>query len=209
MIGFKDVPKGKRLKYFKDYYLISTVVLIVLILMVVNLIKVTVFREREDINILVAAAKSDFSTEHYIMLEEKIKENFDVDYNENGSEKVIINDCIMVSNTQAEGFETAEQDMAASLKLSSVLEASLCTIQLVDEDMFGLLLAENMVETYENLKEFGIYGEGYIKIPLSETKIDTEMVDPLYLTVRPKEASRIKPEIYAQHIELVKQIINK
>lgn len=209
MLGFEKVPKGKRLKYFKDYYLISTIGLIIIILMVVNILKVTVFREKDDLNVLVTAAKSDFSDEQYALLEQKFIENFDIDFNENGNEKLVINDCILLDNEQSAGFESAEQDMAATLKLSSVLEVSLCTIQIVDEDMYGLLLGEEMIETYENLAEFGIKGEGYIKIPLEQTKLALGMQDPLYITVRPKDSTRIDPEIYKQHIELVKQIIEK
>ena len=208
MWGFEGVPKGQRLKYFKDYYLISTIGLIIIILMVVSLIKVTVFREKDDLCILVAAAQTDFDNEHYVFLEDQIIKNYDIDFNGNGVEKLVINDCIMVNNEMAGGFETAEQDMAAGLKLSAVLETSLCTIQLVDEDMYQLLLAEGMIETYENLEEFGVSGTGYIKVPLSETILDTKMEDPLYLTVRPKETSRIEPEIYEKHIEIVKQIIS-
>ena len=209
MLGFENVPKGKRLKYFKDYYLISTIGLIIIILMVVNLLKVTVFREKDDINVLVAAAKSDFSDEKYVLLEQKFIDNFDIDYNENGNERIVINDCILLDNEQSAGFESAEQDMAATLKLSSVLEVSLCTIQIVDEDMYGLLMGEELIETYENLAEFGISGEGYIKIPLEETKLELGMQDPLFLTVRPKNSTRIDPEVYKEHIELVKQIIGQ
>lgn len=207
MWGFKGVPKGKRLKYFKDYYLISTIVLIVILIMVGSLVKTIFFREPDDLNVLVAAAQTDFDNEHYAFLEEKILEEYDIDLNENGVEKLVINDCIMVNNEMAGGFETAEQDMAAGMKLSAVLETSLCTIQIVDEDMYQLLLGEKLIETYENLKEFGLEGEGYIKVPLSETVLDTKMIDPLYLTVRPKDSSRIDPEMYKKHIEIVKQII--
>ena len=208
MWGFEGVPKGKRLKYFKDYYLISTIVLLIIILMLVSIVKVMFFREKEDLNVLLAAAQSDFSTEHYIALEEKILENSDIDLNGNGNEKLVISDCIMAANKHNDGIESAEQDMAASLKLSAVLETSLCTIQLVDEDMYLLLMQENLLESYENLSEFGLKGEGIIKIPLSETKINVDMKDPLFLTIRPKDASRIDPEDYKKHIEIVKQIIN-
>lgn len=208
MWGFEGVPKGKRLKYFKDYYLISTIVLLIIILMLVSIVKVMFFREKEDLNVLLAAAQSDFSTEHYIALEEKILENSDIDLNGNGNEKLVISDCIMAANKHNDGIESAEQDMAASLKLSAVLETSLCTIQLVDEDMYLLLMQENLIESYENLSEFGLKGEGIIKIPLSETKINVDMKDPLFLTIRPKDASRINPEDYKKHIEIVKQIIN-
>ena len=207
MWGFEGVPKGQRLKYFKDYYLISTIGLIIIILMVISLLRVTVFREKDDLCILLAAAQTDFDNDHYALLEKKILDNYDIDFNKNGVEKLVINDCIMVNNDMAEGFETAEQDMAAGMKLSAVLETSLCTIQLVDEDMYQLLLAEGMVETYENLAEFGVKGSGYIKVPLSETDIDINNEDPFFLTVRPKETSRIDPEIYKKHIEIVKQII--
>ena len=44
MLGFENVPKGKRLKYFKDYYLISTVILIICLLMFVSIIRVSLFR---------------------------------------------------------------------------------------------------------------------------------------------------------------------
>ncbi len=209
MWGFEGVPKGKRLKYFKDYYLISTIVLLIIILMLVSIIKVMFFREKEDLNVLVAAAQSDFSNDHYIMLEDKIINSFDIDFNGNGNEKLVLSDCIMAANEHNDGIESAEQDMVASLKMSAVLETSLCTIQIVDEDMYLLLLQEELIEKYENLAEFGIKGEGYIKVPLSETKIDTQNQDPLYLTVRPKNSSRIDPEEYKKHIELVKQIIEK
>ena len=207
MLGFENVPKGKRLKYFKDYYLISTIGLIVIILMAINILKVTVFREKDDLNILVAAAQTDFSDEHYALLEKKIIDNYDIDFSGNGTEKLVINDCIMIDNEQSAGFESAEEDMAAGLKLSSVLEVSLCTIQLVDEDMYGLLLNEGLIETYENLAQFGLSGTGYIKVPIEETALKLDMKDPLYLTVRTKSSSRIDPEIYKKHIELVKQII--
>ena len=209
MWGFEGVPKGKRLKYFKDYYLISTIVLIVILIMVGSLVKTIFFREPDDLNVLVAAAQSDFEDKHYVFLEEQILKNYDIDFNGNGNEKLAINDCIMVNNQVAGGFETAEQDMVAGMKLSSVLETSLCIIQLVDEDMYQFMLGEDMIETFENLKEFGLKGEGYIKVPLSETDLDTKMIDPLYLTVRPKEASRIDPEIYKKNIEIVKQIIDQ
>ena len=94
-----------------------------------------------------------------------------------------------------------------SFDVSAVLETSLCTIQIVDEDMYLLLMQEKLIESYENLSEFGLKGEGFIKIPLSETKINVDMKDPLFLTVRPKNASRIDPEIYKKHIEVVKQIV--
>lgn len=209
MWGFEGVEKGKRLKYFKDYYLISTICLIIILLMVASLIKVMFFREKADLEILVAAAQSDFSTDHYIALEDKILENYDIDFNGNDNEKIVINDAILQANIENQGFESAEQDMAAVMKMTAVLETSLCTIQIVDEDMFKFLLDEGMIETYENLKEFGLVGEGYVKIPLSETDIDIQNIDPFFITIRTKSTSRIDPEIYKQHIELVKQIIKK
>ena len=206
MLGFENVPKGKRLKYFKDYYLIATVILIICILMVVSIIRVTVFREREDLNIMVAAASSDYTYEHGDAIAEAIKNNYDVDYNGNGNELVVMNEAILASSDITD-YKSAEQDMASGMKLNAIIETSLCTIQLVDENMYNFLLKEEMIETYENLEKYGLSGEGYIKIPLSETKLDSKMQDPLFLTVRPEASSKLKEEIYKSHIELVKKII--
>lgn len=207
MLGFENVEKGKRLKYYKDYYLIPTIILLIVIIALISIIKTTVFREKDDLNILLAAASTDLSQEHIDIINNGIVDNFDIDFNGNGTEKLVINQAVLASTIGTSDFKEVEQDMAAGMKLAAVLETSLCTIQLVDEDMYNYLLSESMIETYENLAEFGLKGEGYIKIPLSETKLDPKNKDPFYLTVRPKETSRINPEIYAKHIELIKQII--
>lgn len=205
MLGFENVPKGKKLKYYKDYYLIPSIILLIAIFMVVSIIKVTVFREKEDLNIMIAAASTDLDVSHTAMIENAIIENFDVDFDGNGKEKLIISEAIM--SAMGTDYRTAEQDMAAGMKLSAILEGSLCTIQLVDENIYQFLLKEEMIETYENLEKYGFLGEGYIKIPLSETKLDPKNLDPLYITIRPEASTRLRPEIYQQHIELVKQII--
>ena len=207
MLGFENVEKGKRLKYFKDYYMIPSIIFLIVIIMVVSIIKATVFREKEDLNILITAASTDLSFEHIEKIENSIKDNYNVDYNKNGTEKLVINQAILSSTVGTSDFKEVEQDMAAGMKLAAVLETSLCTIQLVDQDMYEYLLSEQMIETYENLKEFGLKGEGYVKVPLSDTKLDPKNADNIYLTVRPKSTSRIDPEIYAKHIELVKQIV--
>ena len=76
MLGFENVPKGKRLKYYKDYYLIPSIILLIAILMVVSIIKVTVFREKEDLNIMIAAASTDLSVEHTRIIENAVIKNF-------------------------------------------------------------------------------------------------------------------------------------
>ena len=206
MLGFENVPKGKRLKYYKDYYLIPSIILLIAILMVVSIIKVTVFREKEDLNIMIAAASTDLSVEHTRIIENAVIKNYDIDFNKNGKEKLVISEVIM-SAKGMDDYKTAEQDIAAAMKLSAVIEGSLCTIQIVDENMYQFLLKEEMIETYENLEKFGLSGEGHIKVPLSETKLDPKNLDPLFLTVRPEATSRLDPKDYKNHIELVKKII--
>lgn len=207
MLGFENVEKGKRLKYYKDYYLVPTIILLIAVLMVVSIIKTTVFREKDDLNILIAAAATDLSVEYVDIIENAILDNYDIDFTGNGKEKLVVNEVVISTTTGTSDFKEIEQDMAAAMKLTAVLETSECTIQILDDDMYDYLLSEQMIESYENLSEFGFEGEGYIKIPLSETKLDPKNLDPLYITIRPKSTSRIQPEIYEKHIKLVKQIV--
>jgi len=207
MFKFKDVPKGKRFKYFIDYYGGVTVVAIICLLMIISIVKVVFFRENEDLNILISAASTDLKVEHTDIIKNAIIDNYDIDFDGNGKEALVISEAIM-SAAGMDDYKSAEQDLAAAMKLTSVIETSLCTIQLLDENMYNYLLEEQMIETYENLEKYGFKGEGYIKIPLSETKLDPKNKDPLYLTIRPENSSRIAPEAYRAHIELVKQIIN-
>ena len=154
---------------------------------------------------MIAAAGTDLDISHTRIIENAIIENYDIDFNQNGSEKLIISEAIM--SAMGTDYKTVEQDRVAGMKLTAILEGSLCTIQLVDEEIYQFLLKEEMIEKYENLEKYGISGEGYIKIPLSETKLDPKNIEPLYLTVRTEATTRLKDEIYKNHIELVKQII--
>lgn len=206
MLGFENVPKGKRLKYFKDYYLISTIGLIIIIIMVISILKATVFRTKEDINILVTGAGMEYTKENSEAFKNAICDNYDIDLNGDGKEKLVVDEAFFVVRDSVD-YRYAEQDIGVATKLAAVLETSFCTIQIVDEHMYTYLLGENMIETYENMEKYGLKGEGYIKIPLSETNIDPKTKSPLYLTIRPEATSRLKPEEYKKHIELVKQII--
>lgn len=210
-VKLSEIPKGKRLSYFWDYYKIHTIVGILLIIAVISIVKSTVFRTVSDSEILMVTAGNKAHTE-YIVKAEDILSTLPIDFNNDG--KAIAN-IQTISLSQAQTPQDAELEYATQMKLTAVLTSAECIIQITDEATYKFLDEEGLIGTYDELSAYGFSGSEKIKVPLSETILSDELITPfeneLYLTLRPKAASRLTSEKkeanYENQLKLLAELI--
>lgn len=210
-VKLSEIPKGKRLSYFWDYYKIHTIVGILLIVAVISIVKATVFRTVPDSEILIVTSGNKIHSD-YIAKAEDILSTLPIDFNNDGK---AIAEIQSISVSQADAPQDAELEYATQLKLSAVLTTAECIIQIADEDAYNFLDAEGLTGTYDELSAYGFSGSEKIKVPLSETPLSDQLISPyedeLYLTLRPKAASLLtsekKEENYENQLKLLAELI--
>ena len=139
-------------------------------------------------------------------LEQNIKDNL-YDINEDGTIKLNFDSIVATASIDV---VDPEQQTAPATKFASILSVGTYIIEIVDDVAFNYLVEENLVANYDILEEYGYENkqntEGYVKIPIEETKLsDTSGLDllenQLYLTFRAPTRSSDKSGIGADKYE--------
>lgn len=195
MIKMSEVPKGQRYQQFKDYYRIPLLCLIIGIVMLVSILKTTVFSPKPDAFLVITTSydiASDFQT-----LTESLYSEKGQDFN--GDEKALISVTPITYNELTMKTDP-EVGMAMQTKLMGVLSSAENIMQIVDEDMFKLFEGEGLIGTYADLEDkentFNKPLDEKIKIPLSEIPFFASeeyngKTDGLYMTIRPRDGSQL------------------
>ena len=195
MIKMSEVPKGQRYQQFKDYYRIPVIVGIIAVIMVVSILKTTVFAPKPDTFMLVATnytVDSEFTDKIKTQYAEK-----GIDFNDDGK--------CLISITPLEYNEVQlktdpEVGMAMQTKLMAVLSTAENIMQVVDDGMYEYFLEQDLIGTYADLgdkaAEFENASDEIIKIPLSDIPFfkSEELLgktDGYYMTIRPRAGSQL------------------
>lgn len=186
-----EVPKGERWQYFKDYYLVKTIGITLILIAVISILQSTVFAPKPDVAILIA-----YTTPIRDEVWEEATagfQNLPLDVNEDGSILVDAFPTYVDYNTEK---SDPEMFMAMQNKLMANLSTAEYALQIVDEDMFLSLQEMELIGTYAELPDtMGHDPKEIIKIPLQELKPFSSVEnfpDGLYMTLRPKDAMQIQ-----------------
>lgn len=206
-----EVPKDKRKQQFKDYYLWPTIIGIGIIIIVVSILKNTVFSPDPDVQMLCVTSQY-VQQEQWNRIGDKL-EAAGVDYDQD-KESIVQMESIFYNEAMQE--EDPQMFIATQTKLIGDLSSPNYTIMICDDTMFHFLLQQNVVGTYHDLAGTGLEGQEdeYVKIPLKQMAMFTEEaaeMPDLYVTIRSKEASRLtsdkKIEQYNHQLDaLVKMV---
>ncbi len=213
-VKLSEVPKGKRLAYFWDYYKIHTIVAILLLAATVSILKSTVFRTKEDAFILIAGTGS--LSEQTVSDIRTALNSMDIDVNGDGKIK---NDVVGVSFLSQKTENSKDTDMeleaAQSMKMSGVLSTGNYIIQIADEKMADYLIAQNVVAKPQDFSnKYYTVDENYVKIPISATKLAKAFgnyADNYFIVVRGKDrvstGSNKKMKNYENQIKVLNKIV--
>lgn len=213
-VKLSEVPKGKRLAYFWDYYKIHTIVAILLLAATVSILKSTVFRTKEDAFILIAGTGS--LSEQTVSDIRTALNSMDIDVNGDGKIK---NDVVSVSFLSQETENSKDTDMeleaAQSMKMSGVLSTGNYIIQIADEKMADYLIAQNVAAKPQDFSnKYYTVDENYVKIPISATKLAKvfgNYADNYFIVVRGKDrvstGSNKKMKNYENQIKVLNKIV--
>lgn len=213
-VKLSEVPKGKRLAYFLDYYKIHTIVAILLLAATVSILKSTVFRTKEDAFILIAGTGS--LSEQTVSDIRTALNSMDIDVNGDGKIK---NDVVSVSFLSQETENSKDTDMeleaAQSMKMSGVLSTGNYIIQIADEKMADYLIAQNVAAKPQDFSnKYYTVDENYVKIPISATKLAKvfgNYADNYFIVVRGKDrvstGSNKKMKNYENQIKVLNKIV--
>lgn len=217
MIKMGEVPKGQRYQQFKDYYRIPLVCVLIGIIMVVSILKTTVFSPKPDAFIVVATQR-DISGDFATMVEELYTAG-SPDLNGDGKSLISVNS---IAYNELQMKTDPEVGMAMQTKLMAVLSTAENIMQIVDDEMYEYFLNQGLIGTYVDLGEhasaFENPAEEIIKIPLSEIPFFAEknfegITDGLYMTIRPRDGSQLggkekKIKRYEEQIDAFMSLYN-
>lgn len=190
IVKIKEVPKGKRLAYFWDYYKIHTIVAIILLVSLVSILKSTVFRTKEDAFILIAGTQP--------LIEDRITNikntinSFDIDVNGDKKVKVDLQN-ISFSNdvNDDQNMTDAQLEGTQMMKMAGVLSTGNYIIQIADENMTEYLISQGVAGKVSDFsKKYYTKDENYVKIPVSDTKLADSFgnfKDDYFIVVRGKD----------------------
>ncbi len=208
-----DVPKGERWQYFKDYYLIKSIVILFIIVVAISIIKSTVFAPRPDVYILAVHA-APVTSETWDVVQTTLN-TMPLDHN--GDETVLTDFCSILLEENMEQAD-AEIYMANQNKLVATLSTAQYALQIVDETFYQIFAEMELLGTYAELPDaMGHNPEEIIKIPLKELapfNTISNLPDGLYMTLRPRDAmqlgnSKKKNQQYENHIQTLLLMINQ
>lgn len=207
MYKLSEVPKGKRMQHFRDYYLFKTIIWVIVIFSVISLVKTTIFRTKPDINVLVATNEF-LHPDVWDDLKEEIT-NFCIDYNSDKKTVVEMN----VNTFDESTKNNVSQNAGATQRYMAVLAIADHLIQIVDDERYENLKSQGLIGTYKDLAGYdtGKDENEEVKIPLSELEafdsISKDMMTEHYLTIRTRAGSQLhdkenKIENYENHVEV-------
>lgn len=203
----KDIPKGQKLSYIYDYYKYHIIISILAIVAFVSLVTGISNQEQYDTKILFTASNITTDNAVFDLLESEIAK-MGVDVNGDSYSVPLVRNIIMFEDMT--GFENAPESSMLMQALFAELTANECKIEIFDDSMYDMLLKNDVVATYESLNG-ELRGEGLIKIPYQETKLN-DMVPmenfnkQLYVTIRPGDINNIE---YYNQLMVFKKIISK
>ena len=195
MIKMSEVPKGQRYQQFKDYYRTPLIFGIAIAVMLISILKTTVFSPKPDAYV-VTASKYDISNQFLDTLENKYAE---IGQDVNGDEKVLLSVTPITYNELTMKTDP-EVGVAMQTKMMGVLSTAENIIQIVDDDMYEFFLSQGLCGTYSDLGDktdvFQKPLDEIIKIPLGEIPFFEsdefkEEKDGLYMTIRPRDGSQL------------------
>ena len=185
-----EVPKGERWQYFKDYYLLKTIGLALVIIALILVLKATLFSPKPDVSILVAYT-SPVNTNIWKEASAGFQ-SMPLDLNQDGTVLVHaapIHIDYNLEKTDPEMFAATQNKFMISLAVAE------CALQIVDEELFASLVNMELIGTYAELPDaMGHNPEDIVKIPLKELapfNSVNNVPDGLYMTLRPKDAMQI------------------
>ncbi len=207
MYKLSEVPKGKRLEHFREYYMFKTVIWIVLIVSIISLLKTVFFAAKPDVKIMVAT--NEFLPQEIWADLQTEMTSFCSDYNEDGKSLIEMNVNTFDNSTKA----NAQQNTVATQRYMAVLAMAEHLIQIVDEEHYEDLKNQGLIGTYKDLADYNTFKDESeeVKIPLSSIgafkDITDNMVNEHYLTIRTREGSQLgdkkkKIKNYDNHVEV-------
>lgn len=195
MIKMSEVPKGQRYQQFKDYYRTPLIFGLIIAVMLISILKTTVFSPKPDA-FVVMASKYDISAEFVDALENKYSE---IGQDVNKDKKVLLSVTPITYNELALKTDP-EVGVAMQTRMMGVLSTAENIIQIVDDDMYEYFMSQGLCGTYSDLGEdkniFDKSLDEVIKIPLSDipffnSEEFSAEKDGLYMTIRPRDGSQL------------------
>ena len=191
-VKISEVPKDQRLKYFWDYYKVHTFVVIFVVISLISIIKVTVFRTKEDAFILIAGQGAQVTSDVQSGVKQALSdESFDL----NGDGKSYYDiQYIMLSQNDKDitSQMDAEVESVNAMKLTALFSTGNYVLQIVDEKMAEVIIYEGLAAKAESFEGKNyISDNGYVKIPVSETKLKDVFgvqADKYFIIPRGKDA---------------------
>lgn len=201
----KDIPKEQKLAHIWEYYKWHIVVTVLLVLAVVSLVVQNLNKERYDSHMLFTMAGGYMMEDTRVAFEEGV-EALDIDNNGDSYNNLYVSSVLFPEDLLAP--ETAADAQINMQRLVAELTAGECVIQITDDKMYETLKKYEVLATYESLRG-EVAGEGVIKIPYNETKLEDivpmeSFNNQLYITLRPGDLDNV---IYRDQIEVFKKLL--
>jgi len=207
-----EIPKGQRFQYFWDYYKIPVLVGVLILIAVVYFLKTVVFAPKTDVSILIASREYvDYEVTEQIA--EKMRA---LTYDLDGDGKVEVSIDYIHLDPEAQQ-QDPEYYNAQKMKLVAILSTAETALQIVDEETYQYLEAEELIGTYGELSEdYGHAPDEAIKIPLSSfalfNQYNEQLPQGLFFTLRPKDAMRLgdgekKLAVYMHQVAVLEDLM--
>jgi len=207
-----EIPKGQRFQYFWDYYKIPVLVGVLILIAVVYFLKTVVFAPKTDVSILIASREYvDYEVTEQIA--EKMRA---LPYDLDGDGKVEVSIDYIHLDPEAQQ-QDPEYYNAQKMKLVAILSTAETALQIVDEETYQYLEAEELIGTYGELSEdYGHAPDEAIKIPLSSfalfNQYNEQLPQGLFFTLRPKDAMQLgdsekKLAVYMHQVAVLEDLM--
>ncbi len=186
-----EIPKGQRFQYFWDYYKIPVLVGVLILIVVIYFLKTVVFAPKTDVSILIASREYV----DYGVTEQIAEQMRALPYDLDGDGDVLVSMDYIHLDPEAQQ-QDPEYYNAQKMKLVAVLSTAETALQIVDEETYQYLEAEELIGTYSELSDtYGHVSDEPIKIPFSSfalfNQYQERLPQGLYFTLRPKDAMRL------------------
>lgn len=200
----KDIPKEKRMAHIWEYYKWHIIALL-LIFAIFSLIVQNSTKEKDDFYMLFTMSGGYLTEETRANLETGI-ENMSIDSNGDGYSNLSISTVLFPEDPLA---PAADYETRINMQiLVAEFKSGESVIQITDDKMYETLKGYEALATFESLEGF-VEGEGIIKIPYNETKLEDivpmeKYENQLYITIRPGDINNV---IYREQIEIFKNLL--
>lgn len=201
----KDIPKEQRLSHIWEYYKWHIIITLLLVFAVASLTVQNLTKEKYDSYMLFTMSGGYLTEEARAGLETGI-ESIGIDNNGDSYSNLFISAVHFPADMLAPA--TAQEAQLNMQRLVAELTAGECVIQITDDKLYETLKAYETLATYESLEGL-VEGEGVIKIPYNETKLEAfvpmeKFGNQLYITLRPGDIDNVT---YRDQIEIFKKLL--